>query len=441
MQLENKKILVVGLGKSGKASALFLKNRGAHVTVTDCGTRDLLKASADEMEESGINLELGGHEEKSFTQADLIVISPGVSHRMPEICAAKACGVPVWGEIELASRFIKEPVIAVTGTNGKTTTTTIIGEMLTKSGFKVFVGGNIGNPLIDYVKSDEKADVLVVELSSFQLDTIEEYTPYVAVILNITPDHLDRYPDMNAYAESKGRIFKNQRGGHIAIINGSDSLARMVSDNINSDRKFFDIDSDNEQKLFGIDFSKMKIAGAHNIENMRAASLAAFAVNASKEGVSHVVENFSGLSHRMEYVDTVDGVKFFNDSKATNPDAVARALESFEEPVVLIMGGRNKGNGFDFLEKSVSRNTRSIIAIGEAKKDILSRLGSRCYGRSCAASDMEEAVFRAYETANCGDVVLLSPACASFDMYRSYADRGEAFCQAVTCLQKVRKGA
>ena len=454
MDLFNKKVLVVGLGMTGVATALFLKNKGAAVTVTDMAKEDELGESVAIIRKLGINMELGSHENSTFENADLIVLSPGVPHAIPQIQRAKDKGIDVFGEIELASKFIDQPVIAITGTNGKTTTTTLLGEMLKSSGFNVFVGGNIGSPLIGYVDREEKAEIIVVEVSSFQLDTIESFKPKISVLLNITEDHLDRYKDFTAYAKSKCRIFENQNSDDTAVLNGDDLLIRKLTENIKSKKLFFSsgknieegaVVNGNNITLFyeskgkipspiSIDLSGTSIMGKHNIENASAACLASLAVGGTLEGIQTALDSFKGLPHRLEYVATVNGVKYFNDSKATNVDAVTKALECFSGRVILIMGGRNKGADFDSLRDTVRHITKKIIAIGEAKENIISSFNDVVPVNT--ASTMEDAVFKACDAAKPGDVVLLSPACSSFDMYNDYTHRGKAYCEAVELLEQ-----
>ncbi|HUV50730.1 MAG TPA: UDP-N-acetylmuramoyl-L-alanine--D-glutamate ligase [Anaerolineae bacterium] len=440
MQIANKNIVVVGLGKSGFAAACFLKKRGASVIVTDKAEEDKLEAYAPVLREMGIKMELGQHRIDTFEKSDLIVVSPGVPHDILPIKRAALKGIPILGEIELACRFIREPVVAVTGTNGKTTTTTLLGDMLKKSGQRVFVGGNIGNPLIEYADKGEKAEIIVAEISSFQLDTIDTFRPKVGVVLNITEDHLDRYSDFAAYAKSKARIFENQKESDVAVFNGLDPLIGSICKNIKSKKLSFynQIADDAEINTFfkSLDFSSIKLSGKHNLENAYAASLASLAIGGSLEGIQSALSSFKGLPHRLEYVATINEVGFFNDSKATNVDAVARALETFSKPVILIMGGRDKGGNFRTLRDLVSRHVKRLIVFGEAKEDIASALGDITSTKR--ASSMEDAVLSAYHAASPGDVVLLSPACASFDMYTSYAKRGEDFCRAVGKINKSR---
>jgi UDP-N-acetylmuramoylalanine--D-glutamate ligase len=428
MELLNKHILIVGLGVSGAAAARFLKKRGARVTVTDMASEKQLSPFLDRIKDLDIELQLGTHINQTFENADLIIISPGVPDTILPIINAKEKNVPVWGEIELAGRFIKEPIVAVTGTNGKTTTTTLLGKMIESSGLKPFVGGNIGTPLIEYVDHKEKADVVVAELSSFQLDTIDTFRPKVSVLLNITEDHMDRYTDLEAYATSKGRIFMNQQENDTAVLNGSDPLAVKITKHIKAKKRFFYHDesrdnTSNDLNLF--DFYVPGLPGKHNIENASAAALAAMSIGCSLKGIQAALNNFKGLPHRLEYVKTVNDIRFFDDSKATNVDAVARAIDAFDSPIVLIMGGRSKGARFDDLSDRVSKKIKQLIVIGEAKENIISALGR--YTKTHASDSMQDAVIAAYQSAASGDIVLLSPACSSFDMFRSYAHRGEIF--------------
>lgn len=444
MELKNKNILVVGFGVTGVETARFLTNRGASVTVTDQKKEQEICSIKPLIQELGIRIELGPHRIETFERADLIVVSPGIPHTILPIKRAKEQGIPVIGEIELASRFIVEPIIAVTGTNGKTTTTTLLGQMLEDSGLKVFMGGNIGNPLIAYADIEEKAEIVVIEVSSFQLDTIDTFRANVAVLLNITEDHMDRYPDLDAYTKSKARIFKNQQYNDTAVLNGSDPVVRSLSRDILSRKIFFsskegkDVTISSESIISQENMSRLladfKLPGKHNVENAAAASLGALAAGGTLEGVRSALRKFKGLPHRLEYITTLSGVDFFNDSKATNVDSVARALETFERPVILIMGGRNKGSKFNTLRDLIDKHAKELIVIGEAKEDIKADLGN--VKPVEAAATMEDAVFKAYHAAKPDDIVLLSPACASFDMYNNYAQRGEAFCRAVVNLNR-----
>jgi UDP-N-acetylmuramoylalanine--D-glutamate ligase len=366
---------------------------------------------------------------------------------MPLIKGAEKRGVPVLGELELASRYIDKPIIAVTGTNGKTTTTTLLGHLLSHAGLRVVVGGNIGTPLTAQIETIHTADVAVVEVSSFQLDTIDTFRPHIAVILNITPDHLDRYDGMAAYADSKGRILENQAAGDIAVLNGKDAEIRRISKGCTASKWFFNAGPRETGGRFDdsgfhltaethggrvLDLSCLQQPGQHNRENAAAAALAALAFGVDPEDIQAALGTFQGLPHRIAPVATKGGVRFFNDSKATNTDAVEKALEAFSEPVVLIMGGRGKGYSFGPLADAVKNHVRALIAMGESAPDILADLGGIVPIRT--SEDMPGAVSQAYELARPGDVVLLSPGCASFDMFKNYADRGESFCRAVAAI-------
>ena len=458
MQLKNKKIVVVGLGRTGLATARFLHQKGARVLVADTADETQLGDSVRTLREMGVPLELGPHRIASFLNADLIVVSPGVSHTIEPIEQAKSRGIPLMSEVELASRFIKEPIVAVTGTNGKTTTTELLGQMLKNSGVRVFVGGNIGNPLIEYVSSGQKTQVVVAEISSFQLDTIDTFRPKVSVLLNITPDHLDRYPDFEAYTDSKIRVFKNQQSDDIAVLNGSDPLIRTKTRRIKSQRLFFPaLEGDeqgailNEKRIIlslnklkriqseiripeYLDIAKIRLRGRHNFENACAASLAALASGATLEGIQKALDRFKGLAHRLERVATVNGVHYYNDSKATNVDGVLRALDSFSKPILLLMGGRDKGSNFSLLQDPIRSHTKELIVMGEAAEAIRSTLGQLLPTK--VAASMQDAVTMAFQDADPEDVVLFSPGCASFDWYNNYAERGDDFRRTVEELKK-----
>ena len=446
MKIKGKQVLIVGLGRSGLAAATFLKNRGAVLTIADTASERQLGDAADCVKEMGIRLELGTHRMASFTQTDLIVLSPGVPHTLAPIAAARKKGVSIIGEFELASRFIREPIIGVTGTNGKTTTTTLLGEMLKRSGKSVFVGGNIGNPLIGYVDAPERVEWVVAEVSSFQLDTIETFRPRIGVLLNITEDHLDRYDDFNAYGRSKGRMFINQEKDDIAVLNGSDPMVPAVTEKIRSRKWRFSKDSaqsagasvhaheirfhteDFSERLI-LDRSRLALSGSHNRDNIAAATLATLAAGGSMAGIRSAIETFKGLPHRLEYVTIRDGVRYVNDSKATNVDAVAKALTAFEAPIVLLMGGRNKGGDFKRLRDRIRRHVKHLVLFGEAGPILETALGR--IKPTETVSTMDSAILRAQSAAASGDVVLLSPGCTSFDQFQSYVTRGEAFCRAV----------
>jgi UDP-N-acetylmuramoylalanine--D-glutamate ligase len=476
LELNNKKVLVVGLAKTGLAVGRFLVNQKARVAAADLMTEEQLGSHAQEALAMGMSLILGPHEAETFLGYDLIVLSPGVPHTLGPVEAARQAGIPVIGELELAVGYINGPIVAVTGTNGKTTTTNLVGEMLRASGFEVFVGGNIGDPLIGHVDSGVRSDIIVAEISSFQLDTIESFRPKVGVLLNISEDHLDRYIDFQDYVRSKGRLFENQEGTDVAVLNRADPIIHSMAPAIRAQKLYFNINSDSSAPTqtmplsatntaglpqgggqstggrshavelrdgkmicrlpgkapLALSLAKFKIKGLHNLENAAAASLAALAAGAVESGIQKALDTFKGLPHRLEHVRTVNGVQYYNDSKGTNVGAVVRALESFDTPVILIMGGRDKGGGYGVLEDLVKKRVKMLLATGEARKRILDSLGG--FADAQEAISLEEAVHRARQAATPGDVVLLSPGCSSFDMFSDYAERGETFCKAVLGL-------
>jgi UDP-N-acetylmuramoylalanine--D-glutamate ligase len=473
MELLQRNIVVVGLGVTGVAVARFLRNRGAAVIVTDMASESDLGPQVSEFQALGIPLELGGHRPETFKNADLIVLSPGVSHTIKPVLQARDQGVPVMGEIELASRYIRQPVVAVTGTNGKTTTTELLGDMLKRSGLNVFVGGNIGNPLIEYAGGKQDADVIVAEISSFQLDTVETFKPHIGVLLNITADHLDRYPDFEAYAASKIRLFENQQADDIAVLNGSDPLVRSLTKDLKTRKLIYpNPTSDEEGAILNdqyitlhsdtvisteaairnpqstrlsssqaeirnpcmLDLSSFKLAGRHNLENACAASLAALAAGGQPDAIQGTLNQYRGSAHRMEYVETIGNIDFYNDSKATNVDAVMRAVECFSKPVVLIMGGQDKGGNFKELREVVSRHVKKLFVMGQATDLIRTALKDTV--STATQTSMADATKQAYRDSSPGDVVLLSPGCASFDMYDNYAQRGNDFKESVVKLKQ-----
>jgi UDP-N-acetylmuramoylalanine--D-glutamate ligase len=447
LNLEDRKVLVVGLAKTGVAVSRFLKDRGAHVTVTDVKNKDELGSYAEDVLAMGISLSLGAHETELFMDSDLIVLSPGVPHTIAPLNTARGAGIPVIGEIELASRHIQEPMVAVTGTNGKTTTTSLIGEMLRASGQNVYVGGNIGAPLIDYVENGMRADTIVAEISSFQLDTIEHFKPEVGLLLNITEDHLDRYEDFEQYVQSKGRLFENQESGDVAILNARDPSVSGLEGRIASQRLYFNntktshgaVVRDQEivcnlrgraPAIFSLEGFGLK--GGHNVENAAAACLAALVAGGNESGIQSALDTYKGLHHRLELVRSAGGIDYYNDSKATNVDAVKRSLESFEESVILIMGGRDKGGSYTILESLIKERVKRLIAMGEAREKIVKALGGLT--QTGETETLGEAVSLAHESATPGDIVLLSPGCSSFDQFTDYAARGEAFVKAAEAL-------
>jgi UDP-N-acetylmuramoylalanine--D-glutamate ligase len=448
MQLRQQHIVVVGLGVTGYATAKFLARRGASVVVSDAADADQLTPLISDLRRLEVRLEFGPHQVDTLCKADLIVVSPGVPHNILPLVTARDQGIPVMGEIELASRFITAPIVAITGTNGKTTTAALVAEMLKQSGTDVFLGGNIGQPLIGYADEPQRAAVVVAEVSSFQLDTIDTFRPRVGVCLNVSEDHLDRYTDFEAYAASKARLFENQREHDIAILNGADRHMRALHGTLAARTIFFNgrrkaepgatIHSDRIE-IRGralpettLHLNRWRLAGQHNRENAAAACLAALAIGGTPDGIQAGLDVFEGFPHRMEYIATIDQVQYYNDSKATNVDAVVRALGHFDHGVILILGGRNKGNDLSQLKPHIGLKTKLLIAMGEARQEIIDQLAGTAH--VAEAASMAAAVAAARDAAQAGDTVLLAPACASFDMYKNYAERGEAFRQAVKNL-------
>ena len=401
-----------------------------------------------ELLELGVTLEVGGHKKETFLNVDTIILSPGVPHDMALIKSASEKKIPVVGELELASRFIDTPIIAVTGTNGKTTVTTFLGRMLENAGFNVFVGGNIGTPLIAYAAGEQKADYLVLEVSSFQLDTIHTFSPYISIILNISPDHLDRYPDYEAYIQSKLRLYENQGDGQYLILNRDDQRLSSVSPSSGVSLLFYGSEkreglhafleggrisaslNGSTRQSFSLD--AFALPGSHNQENLLGAVLAGMALGIDVAMIQKTINQFKGLPHRLEYVCEVNGVLFYNDSKATNVDAAVRAVTSFDRSLILIAGGRHKGADYAPLITASRGRVKGAVFLGEAKGLLAESFRGEI--PFSLAEKMEEAVFRAFSMARKGDAVLLAPACSSFDMFSDYPHRGRVFREAVEGL-------
>ena len=441
LAIKDKKMLIVGLGKSGISCARFLKEQGALVTATDSKSIDDLTEEAKGLRSIGIHLEANGHRNDTFLGSYMIVMSPGVSMDIEPVKLARDKGIKIISEIELAYNFIKTPIIAITGTNGKTTTTSLIGEILRKSQKEVFVGGNIGNPLIEYTSLKKETDYIVAEISSFQLEGIVNFRPNIAVLLNLSPDHLDRYPSYQDYIKAKERIFLNQNKADVAILNADDPLISKIADSLKDVRKIYfskkeKIDKGiylegdsivsevHSQKCF-YSTEAFKIKGVHNMENIMAAIAAAQLCKCNNEQIKDAIDNFTGLEHRMEFVQEISRVHYYNDSKATNAGAVEKSLMSFNQPVILIAGGKDKGTGYDTLKNLVKEKVKRLILIGEAKGILFKELGSLT--QTLTADTLQEAVEIAWLDSSPGDIVLLSPACSSFDMFRDYEERGKVF--------------
>ncbi len=475
MTFKDKDILVVGLARSGVGAANLLSELGARVVVTDKQSRSSLNDYINQLS-SSIKIITDGNPEEVFDSADIIVISPGVPHNIPQLIHAKTKDVPVIGELELAYQIIlshsrgmsqRAPTpsfIGVTGTNGKSTTTVLIDLMLKEYGMQTILGGNIGNALTKEISSyvagnnqqSMNIDYIVAEISSFQLETIKEFRPGVAVILNVTPDHLDRYERMQDYINAKTRIFENQNNEDFLVLNADDTVIQKI---LNSK---FKIQNSNlpevvffsrEKEVHGvycregviycnlpgvstitahtpiISVNEIKIAGVHNLENAMAASLAALLSGCSIEAVSNVLKGFAGLEHRLEFVGENNGVQFINDSKGTNTGAVAKSLESFND-LILIMGGTDKNSDFTVLKDLIESKVKLLILLGEAKDKIAGSIGAVVETQK--VNDLEDAVELAVSRGISGDVVLLSPGCASFDMFADFEDRGRKFKEAVS---------
>jgi len=416
---------------------------GADVFISDMKKPEeikYVKFTPEELNSAGIKYEFGEHSEKVY-DCDFMVISPGVPSNAPVVQKAMELGIKVWSEIEVASWFCKAPIIAVTGTNGKTTTTSLIGHIFKTAGFKTIVAGNIGAPFSDFVLDADEGSIVVLEVSSFQLDHIENFKPKVAVLLNITPDHLDRYDSFGDYILSKFRIFKNQKEDDFAVYNYDDEIVQPYVESLNVIKLPFSVRDKlscggfiedgyitlnfKNKKERILKMNNLRIRGIHNVYNSLAAALAARAMEVKDEIIRESLQSFEGVEHRLEFVREINGVKFIYDSKATNVNSLWYALESFDEPIILIAGGRDKGNDYSKVYDLVKRKVKLIIAIGESKNKIYNEFKNLT--NVIEVDSMEEAVKKAYENSVPGDVVLLSPACASFDMFRDYEHRGEVF--------------
>ena len=449
LDLNNKRVVVVGLGRSGVASALFMKSRGARVTVSDAKSEDQLREEIPALLDQGIAVETGGHGERTFQNQDLIVVSPGVPVDSPALAQARALGAPVIGEIELAAQFLAGPIVAITGSNGKTTTTTLIGETLAKSGLKTLVGGNIGTPAISLVSEATDDAAVVLEVSSFQLETIRSFRPKIAVVLNVTPDHLDRHRTFGAYVDAKARIFKNQTSDDFVVLNADDPTCVELAGRTAAQVFWFSRKRELEQGAFVHDdvltfrrgnsdievipVAEIPLKGAHNIENVLASICAAVLMGCDAARVRDAVREFKAVEHRLEYVATVQGVEYYNDSKATNVDATIKALESFPANVHLILGGKDKGSDYTVLNDLLRERVKCVYTIGAAAEKIESQI--RGAAAVVSSGTLESAVRQAAAAAQSGDVVLLAPACASFDQFQNYEHRGRVFKELVLALK------
>jgi UDP-N-acetylmuramoylalanine--D-glutamate ligase len=443
--VDGKKVTVAGAARSGIAAAELLARRGARVTLSD--TRAEVQ-EAEPLRKLGVELELGGHRTETFSDADLIVMSPGVPPEQPVIEHARARGVPIIGELELASRWLRGRVVAITGTKGKSTTTELTGRILEAAGFDVMVGGNIGAPLSAQVDKSTPATVHVVEASSFQLEQIETFHPWIAVMLNFSPDHLDRHPSVAAYGAAKARVFENQEAGDWKVINADDPAVLELARKGRAQTRLFAkntaiesgtgidgewiVDRATQKTTRLVPLDAIHLLGPHLVNDVMAAATVGAIAGAAPAAMTAAVDAFHGLEHAMELVAEIGGVRFVNDSKATNVDAALHSIESFESGLVPIIGGRFKGGDLRLLREPLKARARAVVAIGEARPLLREALAGAVDVRE--ADTFEGAVREAFALAKPGGVVLLAPACASFDMFRDYAERGRRFKEEVRKL-------
>lgn len=450
MHVDDKKVLVVGAAKSGVAAAQFLMNKGAAVTLTDAKNIDELGEPVKKLAAAGAQLALGG-QYPNVKDYHFVVVSPGVPLTSPPITEAMAAHIPVIGELELAFRFAEAPIVAITGTNGKTTTTTLVGQILKDAGIHTLVAGNIGLPLIQQVENFHADDLMVVEVSSFQLETIQTFRPHLAAVLNIAPDHLDRHGTLANYIQAKAAIFSNQVPSDYTVLNYDDPETKQMARKtmgrviffssrhilesgvyVQRDQIFIKMDGV-ATEIFPV--KELNIPGQHNLENVLAAVACAHALGIKPDTVRKSLADFRGVAHRLETVAEINGVKYINDSKATNPEASIKALESFDKPIILIAGGMNKGSDFTQLAKVIKQRVRRLILLGQHGAQIQRAVEKVGFTDYIMVKDYTEAVQLAHREAKPGEVVLLSPACASWDMFENYEQRGDLFRDLVNTLR------
>jgi UDP-N-acetylmuramoylalanine--D-glutamate ligase len=448
-ELRGKRVLVVGLARTGVAAALFCAARGAKVTATDKRTENEIGEAIAPLRTVGVHLELGGHRENTFLEQDLIIPSPGVPADVPLLQAARTKGVTIWSEVELADRFLHGRLIGITGSNGKTTTTSLVEHILKTAGFSTILAGNIGTPLIARVEQTSDETVAVVELSSFQLELIETFRPNISVFLNLTPDHLDRHHTLEAYGRAKARIFENQTEADSAILNADDPATtplvpakphvywfnrkQRVAQGafVRGNEIVFRHDGQEEAVL---NLKEIPLPGAHNVENVLAAVAATYLAGAEPVAIAKGVRSFAGVEHRLEFVAEISGVRYYNDSKATNVDATLKALDAFPGRILIVLGGKDKGSDYTVLQKPLREKAILALLIGAAADKIEKQMtGSVAIER---AGTIERAVEIASHAARPGDVVLLAPACASFDQFQNYEHRGRVFKDLVHQLER-----
>lgn len=444
MNLKNKNILLVGLAKTGISTIKHLNKLGAKVVVNDIKDKDKLKGILDELSNlNNVEYILGYHPE-NVDDIDMAVVSPGVPLDLPFILKLKSKNIEIIGEVELAYRLSQNPMfIGITGTNGKTTTTSLVGEIFKKANIDTYIVGNIGNPVIDTVDTANENSVLVTELSSFQLESIDTFKPHVSAILNFTEDHLNRHHTMEAYMEAKARIFKNQDEKDFCILNYDNEDVKSLSDNVEAKKIFFSrkksldcgiyLDEDNniiiniDKKIKLLNKDELSLPGNHNLENCMAAAAIAYVSNIDIDVIREVLKTFAGVEHRQEFVRNLNGIMFVNDSKATNPDSSIKAIESYNRPIILIAGGMDKQSSFDEFLDVAKENVYALVLLGETAQRIKECAQNKGFDNITVVKDMKEAVNASYQIAKDGDVVLLSPACASWDMYKSFEVRGIDF--------------
>jgi len=449
MDLRGKRVLVVGLARTGVATSLFCAARGARVTATDSRAEDEIGEAIAILKDARVTLELGCHQERTFLEQDLIVPSPGVPADEKHLQAARAKGITIWSEIEVAYRFMKGRLIGITGSNGKTTTTSLVEHILKTAGMQTILAGNIGTPLIGCVDAMKDDTCTVVELSSFQLELIDTFRPNIGVFLNLTPDHLDRHHTLQAYGAAKARLFENQTGEDAAILNADDAATtphapslprlywfsrkqRVTQGAYVRGEEIIFRQSGAEEILLKLE--DIPLAGSHNVENVLAAAAAARLAGAPSAAIAKGVRSFAGVEHRLEFVSEIGGVRYYNDSKATNVDATLKALDAFPGRILIILGGKDKGSDYTALQKPLREKAILALLIGAAAEKIERQIsGSVALER---AETLERAVETASHAAQRGDVVLLAPACASFDQFQNYEHRGRVFKDLVKQLEK-----
>lgn len=446
--VKGKRVTVLGAARSGIAVSRLLSQKGADVFLSEYATQNQFDNALLTLQSQQIECEFGGHTDRAF-KADAMVVSPGISENSPVIQHAKKLGLPVWGELEVSGWFCQSPIVAITGSNGKSTTTALLGEIFKNAGWPTLVVGNIGQAFSEYVDNSDPKGVAVVEVSSFQLETIEHFHPKVAVYLNLTPDHLDRHGTMEYYGELKARLFENQDETDYAVYNGQDPFITKFAETSKSRKAVFGIKHPNHDwaieedgnlivqmdnvKEELIHSEEMMLKGPHNVANGLAAALAARHMGVDFTAIRKALRHFEGLAHRMEFIRERNGVGWVNDSKATNVDSMQHALRSFSRPIILIAGGKDKDSDFNTLREIIKTHVRNIILIGDATEKMEKAFdGTKPIER---ASSLEEAVQKADDMAMSGDVVLLSPGCASFDMFENFEDRGDQFKNLVKQLQ------